>query len=287
MSLDLLTRVRALELVAKRNVTSQYTGNYVTTVRGGGMEFHEARHYQPGDPERHIDWNMTARFDAPYVRTFLEEREREVVVAVDVSASMYAGWQERSKLETAVEIAATLALSAVEAGDRLGFVLFDDHVVAQAPPRGGKAQLHRLLRALAGQTRPRRTPGSDPREAIHAIQALPGRRHVVFLISDFIDHDVPDDLRYLGDQHDVSLVHVYDPFEYAGPGPVRLLAASTEGPGGLRRVGTDVAGTLDDMHSFLRAAAHRLGLMTLPVSTTDPIGRTLAAYFHRRRPWTR
>ncbi|WP_224243522.1 DUF58 domain-containing protein [Hyalangium gracile] len=285
----ILTRVRALELVAQRNVSSLYSGNYVTTVRGSGMEFNEARHYSEGDPERHIDWNMTARLDEPFVRTYLEEREREVIVAVDVSASMHSGWQERSKLETAMELAATLGLSAIEAGDRLGFLTFHERVVDFSRPLGGRRQLYTFLRALAGQQQapPPRTRVSDPRAAIHAIQSLRGRRFVVFLISDFIDHDVPDDLRFIGQRHDVSLVHVYDPFEYAGPGPVRLLAMAPEGPTQARSVPPDASGSLEAMQRFLAEAGARHGLLTVSVSTQAPVGRTLSDFFHRKQQWIR
>jgi uncharacterized protein (DUF58 family) len=286
---EILKRVRALEIAARRNVTSLYTGNYLTTVRGSGMEFHEARHYVHGDPERHIDWNMTARLDEPFVRTYLEEREREVFIAVDVSASMHAGWQERTKLELALELAATLGLSAIEAGDRLGYLTFHERVIDFQRPSGGRGQLYTFLRTLLGhQDRPpERTGASDPRAAIHAIQQLRGRRFVVFLISDFIDHDVPDDMRYIGLRHDVSLVHVYDPFEYAGSGPLRLLASAPEGPAGLHPVGTDCSGPLEEMQRFLGQAAARFRLGVLSVSTTMPAGPTLAEFFHRKQQWIR
>jgi len=282
---DILADARALEIVARRNVSSLLAGNYVTSVRGSGMEFHEARHYVAGDPVRHIDWNMTARHDEPFVRTYLEEREREVIVAVDVSASMRAGWQARTKLETAMELAATLGLSAIDAGDRLGWLTFDEEVRDFERPLGGRAHLYAMLRKLVerGRAPARRTRVSDPRAAIHAIQSLRGRRFVVFVISDFIDYDVPDDLRYIRRRHDVSLLHVYDPFEYAGPGPVRFLASSPEGPEAAGVVGTDAAGPLAEAQRALGEAAGRYGILVESVATVDPVGRALAAFFHRHR----
>ena len=125
---DLLRKVRRLELVARRNVSSLFAGNYLTTILGQGLEFHEARRYVPGDSVRRIDWKMTARRGVPYVRTFLEERQREIFIALDVSPSMATGWQDKTKLEVAVEMAASLAVSAVDSGDRLGFVTFADRV---------------------------------------------------------------------------------------------------------------------------------------------------------------
>lgn len=285
----ILAQLRALEIVARRNVSSLYTGNYLTTVRGSGMEFNEARHYVHGDPERHIDWNMTARLDEPFVRTYLEEREREVIIALDVSASMHTGWQERSKLETAIELAATLGLSVIEAGDRLGYLTFHERVVDFSRPMGGKRQLYTFLRALVRQpaVTPPRTRASDPRAAIHAIQELRGRRFVVFVVSDFIDHDVPDDLRFVGQRHDVSLAHIYDPFEYAGPGPVRMLAAAPEGRAATRSIGPEASGSLEQMQRFLAETAARYGLLTFSLATTMPVGRTLSDFFHRKQQWIR
>jgi uncharacterized protein (DUF58 family) len=285
----ILAAVRALEIAARRNVSSIYEGNYLTSLRGSGLEFHEARRYLPGDPVRHIDWNMTARLGEPFVRTFLEEREREIFVAVDVSASMFAGWQERSKLQTAIEVAATLGLSAVEAGDRLGLLTFDDRVHDFHRPLGGRRQLYTLLRVLVEAERrgPRRTQVSDPRAAIHAIQGLRGRRFVVFLVSDFIDHDVPDDLRYVRRRHDVSLIHIYDPLEHATHGPLRLLATAPEGAATTGLVDLERAEPLDEMQRFLESSAASLGMLVLSLSTREPVGTSLTRFFRRKQQWLR
>jgi uncharacterized protein (DUF58 family) len=289
-SAELLRRVRALELVARRNVASPWLGGYVMTVRGQGMDFREARPYVQGDPERSVDWNMTARMGTPFVRTYHEEREREVGILLDVSASMQGGWQARSKLDVAVEVAATLALSAVEAGDRVSLFTFRDAVVDAIPAAGGRAQLHRVLdllvrRAVAPAPR---TACTDARAAIHALQAVRGRRRVVYLISDFFDADVSDDLRFLGAAHDVTLVDVIDPFELAGPGPLMRLVRPTEGGRGL-----GVAGrgrwprTRAEHEGAIDAAARRLSLAALHVDVGGAVGRALARHFAARRAWSR
>ena len=285
-SASLLRRTRALELVARRNVSSLLAGEYVTGVPGEGLEFHEARPYVPGDPVRHIDWNMTARLDEPFVRTYLEEREREVLVALDVSPSMHTGWQERTKLEMGIEIAATLAASAVAAGDRVGLVTFDEQTRDVLRPRSGKAQLLRVVRTLIERLddAPARTEGSDPRAAIHSMQALRGHRFVVFLVSDFVDHDVPEDLAYMRRQHDVSLLHVYDPLEYpAVDGPLRMAVQAPEGPrnsGWWRPGDTESFGAVA---GFISTMARRRGLFASSFSTADPVGPALAAFFHHKR----
>ena len=282
---ELLAEVRELELVARRNVSALLAGNYLATVPGRGLEFHEARRYVQGEPIRRIDWKMTARLGFPHVRTFLEERQREVYVALDVSPSMATGWQEKSKLEVAVETAATLAVSAVSAGDRLGYVTFADRVLESDRPRAGRKQLFRALRTFVAARRrpPERCPYSDPRSAVHTIQRRRGRRFVVFLISDFIDHDVPEDLRFFARRHDVSLIHLYDPLEYAPSDVVRLGAHSPEG----RRAATSVrpggAGDLAEMTGFLRRACDRCGLELGSFPTTAPVSGALTELFHRKR----
>ncbi len=282
---ELLSEVRELELVARRNVSSLFAGNYLTTIPGRGLEFHEARRYVQGEPIRRIDWKMTARLGVPYVRTFLEERQREVIIALDVSPSMAVGWQEKTKLEAAVEVAATLAVAAVSAGDRLGFVTFADRVFANDRPRAGRKQLFRALKTLvqARQAKPEPSAFSDPRCAIHAIQRSRGRRLVVFLISDFIDHDVPEDLKYLKQRHDVTLIHLYDPLEYIRTDCLRLPAYSPEGPRRLTALRPGEVGDLDEMTQFLSQQCNRYGLALTSFPTTEPVDGPLLELFHQKR----
>ena len=281
----LLRDVRLLELIARRNATGMLAGDYASAILGSGMVFHEARKYVQGEPARRIDWNITARAGEPYVRVHQEERQREVIVALDVSPSMHVGFQAVTKLEYAVELAATLAVSAVEGGDRLGWVTFADRALETARPRAGRAQLFRGLKAMLAHTGPWRRPveQSDPRAAIHAIESLGGGRRVVFLISDFIDHDVPDDLRYLRARHDVSLLHVFDPLEYSEPGPVAFEAVAPEGAGRSRRLRPGSTGGLEEMKAFLRRAAGRYGIAVSSLPTDRPVPAALGEFFHHKR----
>ncbi|MEM7356385.1 MAG: DUF58 domain-containing protein [Acidobacteriota bacterium] len=282
---DLLGEIRALEVVARKNVSSLFTGNYLTQIPGRGLDFHEARHYVQGDPIRHIDWKMTARMQQPYVRTFLEERQREIFIALDVSPSMATGWQEKTKLEVAVETAATLALSAVTAGDRLGFVTFADRVLVNDRPRAGRRQLfHALKTFVEARDQPTEPCAlSDPRSAIHAIQQNRGRRFVVFLISDFIDHDVPEDLKYFHKRHDITLIHLYDPLEYAPFNPVRLPAFAPEGHKTFATVRPGETEGLAEMTGFLEDKALQYGLTWGSFSTRQAVSETLMDLFHQRR----
>lgn len=281
---DLIRRVRHLELAARKNVGGLLAGDWQTTFVGDGLEFHEARRYVEGDPVRRIDWNLSARLDEPHVRVDREERQREVMLAVDVSPSMHSGFGRRTKLETAVELAATLAVSAVDAGDRLGMILWADEVLAQLPPRGGRRRLFEALRLLLEHTGPwtRAVGESDPRVAVHAIERRRGRRFVVFLISDFLDHDVPDDLRHLRQRHDVSLLRVVDPFEQVKTEvPLRFGAASPEG---MPRSGRVLSpGVAADDAGDLRNQAARLRIATLAVSTDDDVAARLGTFLNHKR----
>jgi uncharacterized protein (DUF58 family) len=289
---DLLAKVRLLEMVARRNAAGLLAGDYVTTIPGQGLLFHETRKYVQGEPARRIDWNITARLGEPYVKVHLEERQRDVVIAVDVSPSMHVGFQERTKLETAIELAATLSVAAIDSGDRLGWVVFADQEIEHARPRGGKPQLFRALRSLLAHTEPweRQVDASDPRAAIHAIEAIRGRRFVVFMISDFIDHDVPEDLRFLRARHDVSLLHVFDPVEYSATDAIRFSAQAAEGerPGSKRpsSIHPGDAGGLPEMSAFLAREASRHRISVGSFSTADPVGDSLGRFLHTKRRQT-
>jgi len=282
---ELLRQVRRLEVVARQNVASWAPGESLTSILGRGLVFHEPRKYVPGEPARRIDWNITARVGEPYVRVHQEERRREIFLAVDVSPSMHVGFTRRTKLETAVELAATLAASAIDGGDRVGYVTFADRVLDEGRPRGGRSQLFRVLRALLGATAPwtREVPESDPRQAIHAVQRSRGRRLVVFLVSDFIDHDVPEDLKYVQARHDVSLLHVYDPLEYAASAPVVLRGRATEGRPVRRAVRLGEGESLAARTGFLRSQAARHGIATASFSTAEPVAQALGRLFHGKR----
>ena len=284
---ELLRRVRQLELVARKNAAGLMRGDYQTQVLGQGLVFHESRKYVHGESARRIDWNITARVGEPHVRVHLEERQREVLVVLDVSPSMHVGFGAKSKLELGVELAATLAVSATLGGDRLGHVIFADQVLDQSRPRQGRAQLFRTLRSFLDHTVPwnRPVPETDPRAAIHAIEKSSRGHFAIFLISDFIDHDLPDDLRYLRTRHDVALLHVFDPFEYTDLPHVVFPGFSPEGGGQSRprplQAGT--TGDLQEMDHFLRQRCGENGIDYGSFSTARPVGAALGHFFHRRR----
>lgn len=283
---ELLRRVRLLELAARRNAGGRLGGDWVTSIPGQGLLFHETRKYVAGEPARRIDWAISTRVGEPHVRVDLEERQREVYLAIDLSPSMHTGLGEKTKLELTVELAATLAVSAIHSGDRLGWVFFADRVLAEERGAPGGRQLFRFLRSLLESTGAWTRPvaESDPRAAIHALERRRGR-FVIFLISDFIDHDLPVDLAYVRARQDLSLLHVYDPLEYEPSSRLVLSAVSPEGPPAPSPLTPGALGTLEEMRAFLRREAGRHRIACASFSTHEAVAPALDRFFHLKRRW--
>lgn len=233
LSRELLKRIRQLEIATRRKVGGRVAGGYLSTFRGQGMEFDEAREYQPGDEVRTIDWNVTARTGRPHVKRYVVEREMTVVVLVDLSASLGFGSGAKSKADVAAEVCAVLAAVAVRSQDRVGLVLATDQVEAYVPPGKGQRHLYRVLRTLL-TTRPA-GKGTDLAAALDFTLEVTPRHGTLFLVSDLV---VPADPareraleRALGRaalRHDVIAVSVADPLEADLPAVGLLTAADPE-----------------------------------------------------------
>ena len=190
--IELLKRVRQVEIVARRTVNELFAGQYKSVFRGRGMEFSEVREYQPGDDIRSIDWNVTARSGKPFIKRFVEERELTILFLVDVSTSGIFGSQ-RSKIDTAIETAATLMFSALKNNDKVGLLTFADQVLRFYRPRKGKANVLHLLRELivAEPT----GEHTDLLSALEYVNRTQKQRAVVFVLSDFFVTDLLPDER--------------------------------------------------------------------------------------------
>jgi len=283
-SIEILKKVHLLELISKKNATSMLDGHYLTEIPGKGTEFKEARKYVTGESIRLIDWNMTARLGEPYVKIFQEERERNIYIAIDISPSMYTGWQERTKIEHAIELAATLAYSTIQTGDRLGYVFFQDRVLAEAPAKTGRRQLYQMMERLVHfRDNPVVGGKTDIRTAIHSLQRRKGHRFVVFLISDFIDLDMPDDLRYLVSSHDLALMHVYDPFEYSKSKYLKFQFQDPENKKNIHHATVSKFRTLGDQEIHLKEISIKYGLSWESFPTNRSPNQSLGHFFARKR----
>jgi uncharacterized protein (DUF58 family) len=199
--IELLKKVRQVEIVARRTVNELFAGQYKSVFRGRGMEFSEVREYQPGDDVRSIDWNVTARAGKPFIKKFAEERELTILFLVDVSKSGIFGSQ-RSKIDSAIEAAATLMFSALKNHDKVGLLTFADQVQHFYRPRKGKSNVLHLLRELIVAE-----PTGDHTDLLSALEYVnrtQKQRAVVFVMSDFFVTGLLPDDRALQDQAEAS-----------------------------------------------------------------------------------
>jgi uncharacterized protein (DUF58 family) len=186
-------------------------GTYRSVFRGSGLDFEEVREYEQGDDIRSIDWNVTARMGAPYVKKFREDRELNIFLLVDVSSSTWFGSARRSKRDLAAEVGALLAVVALRNNDRVGLLTFSDRIERYLPPRAGREHLLRVIRELlfAEPVRAR----TDVGEAVRFLANVTKKRAVVFVLSDLIDANYASPLRRLAARHDVVALTLNDPRE--------------------------------------------------------------------------
>ncbi len=224
---ELLKKVRKIEIKTRRLSNHLFSGEYNTTFKGKGMTFSEVRRYQFGDDVRAIDWNVTARYNEPYIKVFEEERELTMMLLIDVSGSGGFGTNLQFKKDTATEIAATLAFSATQNNDKIGLILFSDQIELYIPPKKGKSHVLRIIRELI-EFKPKSNRTSVS-EAFKFLSGIQKKRAIVFMISDFMADDYEHTLKIAAKKHDVTGIRVYDEKEHQLPniGLVNMLDAET------------------------------------------------------------
>jgi len=223
----LLRRVRRIEIKTTRLVDAVFGGEYHSVFKGQGIEFADVREYVPGDDIRTIDWNVTARFQHPFVKKFAEERELTVLFLVDCSGSTHFGSRSKLKSETIAEICALLAFSAGKNNDKVGLITFTDKVERYMVPRKGRSRILQVIREILYPSIEGK--GTNLTEALEYLNQVLRRRAIVFLVSDFIAKDFLKPLQLASQKHDVVAIHVKDPLENSMPnvGTVGLEEAET------------------------------------------------------------
>ncbi|MBI3178550.1 MAG: DUF58 domain-containing protein [Deltaproteobacteria bacterium] len=213
MPLELLRKIRGIQLRTQRLVTDVFAGEYESAFKGRGMEFEQVRNYLPGDDVRHIDWNVTARMHAPFVKEHREERELTVMLLVDVSSSGTFGSVDKSKNEIAAEVAALLAYVAIKSHDRVGLIIFTDRIEHYVPPKKGRSHVWQVIRDILTFKPERRA--TDLAGALDYLRRVVRRRAVGFVISDFLDLDdaAKERLRVTAKRHELVAVTITDPRE--------------------------------------------------------------------------
>jgi len=227
---EVLRKIRRIEITTSKLVTDFLSGQYESVFKGRGIEFDEVREYQPGDEIRSIDWNVTARMGAPFVKKYVEERQLTVMILLDASSSSSFGTTKRFKKELAAEVSAVLAFAAIQNNDRVGLIIFTDKIEKFVPPRKG---LHHVLRVVreALYFAPK-DKGTDIAGALRYLDNVTTRRAVTFIISDFFAKDFKKPLSIANKKHDVVAVTITDPREGKLPnaGIVELVDAESGKP---------------------------------------------------------
>ena len=211
----ILQKVKHIEIRTKGLVNDLFGGEYHSAFKGQGMTFSEAREYYPGDDIRMIDWNVTARNNAPYVKIFEEERELTVYILVDISSSGSFGTIDQLKSEMAAEIAAVLGFSAIKNQDKVGLILFSSEVEKFIAPQKNKSHILRLIREVLFYKSQKK--GTSIQSALDYLMNVSKRKSVVFLISDFLDSKYWKSLKLVNKKHDLIGIRISDPAEKSIP----------------------------------------------------------------------
>ncbi|KQS52639.1 DUF58 domain-containing protein [Flavobacterium sp. Leaf359] len=225
---ELLKKVRKIEIKTRRLSDHIFSGEYHTSFKGRGMTFSEVRQYQFGDDVRAIDWNVTARYNEPYIKVFEEERELTMMLMVDVSGSESFGTQNGFKKDIVTEIAATMAFSATQNNDKIGLILFSDEIELYIPPKKGRSHVLRIIRELI-EFKPK-SHKTNISQALRFLSGVMKKKAIVFVISDFMtDDNYEHTLKIAGKKHDLTGIRVYDVREEKMPniGMVNMLDAET------------------------------------------------------------
>lgn len=212
---DLLKKVRKIEIKTRMLSSQVFAGEYHSAFKGRGMAFSEVREYQFGDDIRNIDWNVTARFNHPYIKIYEEERELTVMLLVDVSGSKDFGTQYQLKKSLIAELCAVLSFSAIYNNDKIGIIFFSDHVEKFIPPQKGKKHILRIITELLNFKSTNQ--GTDITQAIRFFTNVTKKRSTAFIISDFIDRNFEEALKISSRKHDLIALNVYDKRETEMP----------------------------------------------------------------------
>ncbi len=283
---ELLKKVRKIEIKTRRLSDHIFGGEYHSTFKGRGMTFSEVRQYQFGDDVRNIDWNVTARYNEPFVKVFEEERELTMMLMVDVSGSELFGTEQQFKNEIITEISATLAFSAMQNNDKIGLILFSDQIELFIPPKKGKSHVLRIIRELI-EFKPQ-SKQTNVSQALKYMSSVMKKKAIVFVLSDFIADDYEQTLKIVGKKHDVTGIRVYDKREEAIPN-IGMVQMEDEETGELmlvntmsKKVRTNYAKFYKEKVDYFKETFTRSGAGVLSSRVDESYVKKLLGYFKRR-----
>jgi uncharacterized protein (DUF58 family) len=283
---ELLKKVRKIEIKTRRLSDHVFGGEYHSTFKGRGMTFSEVRQYQFGDDVRNIDWNVTARYNEPFVKVFEEERELTLMLVVDVSGSEFFGTDSQFKNEVITEVAATLAFSAMQNNDKTGLILFSDEIELFIPPKKGKSHVLRIIRELI-EYHPK-SKKTDVAQALKYLTNVMKKKAIVFVLSDFITDGYRDSLKIVAKKHDVTGIRIYDAREEAIPN-LGMVEMQDEETGENMLVNTASRAVRMNYHSYYRdrveyyqEAFTKSGAGAINCRVDESYVKKLLGYFKRR-----
>ncbi|WP_040279717.1 DUF58 domain-containing protein [Psychroserpens damuponensis] len=284
---ELLKKVRKIEIKTRRLSDHIFGGEYHSTFKGRGMTFSEVRQYQFGDDVRNIDWNVTARYNEPYIKVFEEERELTMMLMVDISGSELFGTDEQFKNEIVTEIAATLAFSATQNNDKIGLILFSDAIELYIPPKKGRSHVLRIIRELI-EFKPK-SKLTDISEALKFLSNVMKKKAIVFMLSDFItDDDYKQNLKIAAGRHDITGIRVYDKGEEEIPN-LGMVQMQDEESGELvlvntasKQVRTNYSKYYTEKVGFFKETFTKSGSGTIDCRVDESYVKKLLGYFKRR-----
>ena len=283
---QILKKVKQVEIRTRGLVNDLFGGEYHSVFKGRGMAFSEVREYQPGDDIRLIDWNVTARNGAPFIKVFEEERELTVYLLVDISKSGEFGSQNQLKQEFGAEIASVLGFSAIKNNDKVGLILFSNDVEKYVVPKKGKSHVLRVIRELL-YTAPK-NKGTSLKNALDYLLKVAKRKSVVFLISDFIDDKYWSSLKIANRKHDLIGIRLFDPAEKLFP-DLGVLKVKDPESGSSFWIDTSSKREMEKLESKIQSdfdtfqnKAKKIGFDIIPVATNQDFVEPLISLFRKR-----
>jgi uncharacterized protein (DUF58 family) len=290
---ELLKRVRKIEIKTRGLSRQIFAGQYHSAFKGRGMAFSEVREYQYGDDIRNIDWNVTARFNQPFVKVFEEERELTVMLLIDVSGSRMFGTTNLLKKNLITEISAVLAFSAIQNNDKIGVLMFSDRIEKFIPPKKGRTHILHIIRELINFTPT--SSGTNLSEALRYFTNAIKKRCTAFLITDFMDFkpnstetNFLNALTIAGNKHDVVGVRIYDPREVELP-PIGLVKLKDAETGNYSWIDSSNSGVRNayaswwrDTEVSLKQAFSRSKVDSVSIATDEDYVRPLIKLFKQR-----
>ncbi len=282
---ELFKKARKIEVMSRRLVNEQLAGQYHSVFKGRGLIFSDVRPYDPGDDVRAIDWNITARMNAPHVKQFVEERDRTVNLVIDMSASGYFGSRGAAKRELAAELAAVVAFSAIKHNDRVGLYIVTDKVERFVPPKKGRRHVLRVIGEILAFVPSSRS--TDLAAGLEFLGKVARRRSVVFLVSDFLADGWERQMQITRQRHEIVPVVVSDPLEQELPAVGLLVLEDLESGEVIEvdtsgRAGREYAKRARAAATQRDLALRRLNLDVVHVHTDQPYVDALIAFFKAR-----